>query len=104
MGQVVKAGFSSHHIKYGKDEDRQAILDLVQWFGWKKALLIFRYLRDLKSWWEDSSGMPGAKEVLLKKLNATCFSVEMGGVSGHPVRRLFARFFGEKILQDWIES
>ncbi len=65
----------------GDNNDHRALLNLVQWFGYRKSILIFRELR-----------------------NAMCFAIEMGGVSGHPVLRLFAKFFGEDVLAAWIAS
>lgn len=83
----------------GDNTDHRALLNLVQWFGYRKSMLIFRELRNAKRYldahptWDPN-----------QFLNTTCFAIEMGGVSGHPVRRLFAKFFGEDVLAAWIAS
>lgn len=55
---------------------RDAVYDLVQWFGFKKSLLIFRAVKQCKT---------------DQDLRSIRFSISFGGVQGFPVTMLFAR-------------
>lgn len=90
----------AYDVSYkGDNSDHRALLDLVRWFGFKKSLLIFRSFRDSAAYFKANP-----EGSVNKWLDGAVFSIEMGGVSGHPVRRLIARFFGEQVLSDWIAS
>lgn len=80
----------------GDNSDHRALNDLCQWFGFKRSLLIFREAQRISRIADESERN--------KALDGLCFAVEMAGVSGHPVRRLFAHFIGEDGLASWIKS
>ena len=74
----------------GDNNDHRAIIDLIRWFGLSKSKLIFRGFRAYK---EDVHG-----------INQLIITISIiGGVSGHPVRRLVAYCCGEEMLQKWQE-
>ena len=80
----------------GDNDDRRAVRDLVQWFGFRKSMLIARAVKSAARMSDD--------EKRNNYLNSLCFSIEMGGVSGHPVRRAIARWGSEEMLANWLAS
>jgi len=85
------------YISYTNRTDRDAVLDLTRWLGFSKSLMVFKYLR-----YYAQPHIPEDKQI--SEMNRMSFMLEMAGVSGHPVRRLFARFFGEAKLELWLAS
>lgn len=86
-----------HSISYaGDNSDRRALLDLVQWLGFRRSILVWRQMRWIKQ--QSAELQLKALDRLDMELNLLC------GVSGHPVRRLFAKFVGEEQLVAWINS
>lgn len=90
----------AYYVSYKGDNDgRRAVRDLVSWFGFRKSLLIFRDLYKARRFFKAHPE---------KDLNSYLSRVDlllcMGGVSGEPVRRLFARVFGEEALQKWLAA
>jgi hypothetical protein len=83
----------------GDNTGRRSINDMVRWFGLAKSKTIIVMMQNAKAYkaqhpeWDCN-----------KFLNGVCMAIEMGGVSGEPVRRLFAHYLGEEVLQDWINS
>lgn len=91
---------TTREISYkGDNSDRRALLDLVRWFGFKRSRVIWKEFRNAKVYitnhpeWDPT-----------QFLNGSVMAIEFGGVSGHPVRCLIRKFFGDEVLQAWIES
>lgn len=95
-----------YEVSYkGQNSDRKALLDLVEWFGFKKSLLVFRSIRQIRDWWKHWEGRGDeAKAKLFQTLNGHAFAIEMGGVSGEPVRALLRKYLGEDLVKEWIAS
>jgi hypothetical protein len=74
------------HYGEGTKESRRALLDLVEWFGWKKSLLIFRETK---------------KCVTFRQLDGVDMAIAFGGVGGRPVLDLFRRIHGEEAVVKW---
>jgi len=83
----------------GDNSDHRALLDLAHWFGFNKTRVIFREFRNAKRYLDAHPEWDPTKF-----LNGSVMAIEFGGVSGHPVRCLIRRFFGEEVLQAWIRS
>lgn len=75
----------------GDNTGRQAINDLIRWFGLSKTKKVMRCMR----------AKPNPS---IAHMNMVCMAIEIGGVSGEPVRRLFAYVWGEERLADWLKS
>lgn len=92
------------NVSYKGRDPRDSILDLVQWFGFRKSLGIFRHFRAIQVWYAENQEAEGAEQAMIKAMNGATFAIEIGGVSGEPVRQLVKRFFGDTLYQKWIES
>lgn len=83
----------------GDNTGRRAINDLLRWFGLAQSKFII-------------GEMPRARDFARrhpewnsnKFLNGACFAIEIGGVQGEPIRRLFAHYLGEARLQAWLNE
>lgn len=86
MGDI----FMHTTISYkGDNTKRRAIIDLIGWYGLSKSKLIFRSVRAAKT---------------IKDLDNCDMAICFSGVTGEPVRRLFAYCHGEHVLDFWMNA
>ena len=74
------------HYDQSKENSRKALLDLVEWFGWKKSLLVFRETK---------------KCTTFRQLDGVNMAISFGGVSGRPVLELFRKIHGHQAVSKW---
>jgi hypothetical protein len=77
-----------HNISYkGRaNPQRDAALDLVQWYGFRKSLLLARYCREMRKQPFDYASTKGWKGFSIP--------VSMSGVQGFPVWNTYERWTG----------
>lgn len=77
----------ARYVSYkGDNSGRRAINDLIGWFGLSKSKLIFRGVRAAKTFAD---------------IDRMDMAISFGGVSGEPVRRLYAHIHTEGVLEEW---
>lgn len=79
-------------VSYEGKDSRSALLDMVEWLGYSRSVALYRYLRLLRSWYDQYQD----DAALIHCLKTVVLSLEIvGGVSGYPVRVLLRKFFPE---------
>jgi len=83
------------HINYtGRlNKERDAVRDLCQWFGFKRALLIVRFAKNAHT-----SDDP------LRSLNQLDGALHIGGVEGFPIFCAFRRWVEPNLYEQWYDS
>lgn len=80
----------------GDNSPRRAIVDLIQWFGFRRARQLCRLAAG-----KPAFGNPGIED-LSERWNTFNWACGFGGVSGHPVRETFKHF--ARLTQEELEA
>lgn len=87
-----------YEVSYaGVNDPRRAIIDMIQYIGLHRSVIVLREAKRIARIEDDVQRNKG--------YNGLCAQIEIFcGVSGEPIRRLFAYCGGEEQLQSWLDS
>ena len=75
------------------NQERDAVRDLVQWFGFRRSRLIARSAK-----YAHTTANP------LQYMKQLDMAINMGGVEGYPIFCAFRRWAEPKLYQQWHDS